>query len=209
VKLVQQQRIIGSILLLLLISFTAYLLIINASPTISSDAEKTPAVSQKLDGLISPQVTPAIESAQTELVSEVDAPAVEAEEPVAKVEQTVDNNTADDAELDKLELLLANSVEKPASVSAAPKPISPTNQSPKVAWVVQLASFSNKDYAQSFVKKLTKLGYSAHISESENKKGIIYRVRLAANPNKAEAEATAKKLTQQLKISPQVLKRQQ
>jgi DedD protein len=179
-QLIKQQRLIGIILLLLLISVLAYWLIINASP---EDEQKNLSSSNQspFNSLVEP-ISQDIE------VLDYDT------------ETKVDPHQPDTHETE--EVLVAEPAVEDTAPAPAPAPAEVTNQSEK--WVIQLGSFSQKKYAEALVVKVKQLGYKP-IVETANKSGkTIYRVRVINYTSKSAAQKIASDIQQKLKISPQV-----
>jgi cell division septation protein DedD len=91
----------------------------------------------------------------------------------------------------------------PAKPTPAAKPVvaTPNASSP---WIIQLASFSVKSYAEAMVSKLSNLGYSAFIEASKVNDKTIYRVRMYADGDKQAAEKLAQTVGKQLQLKAQV-----
>ena len=86
----------------------------------------------------------------------------------------------------------------PEQAEPKPKP-KPAASQPAVAsttgmWAVQLGSFSNKDNAEKLAADLRKQGYAAFLSQLPTDKGLLHRVRIGPQKDRASAEAMASRL---------------
>lgn len=61
-------------------------------------------------------------------------------------------------------------------------------------WAVQLGSFSNKENAEKLAADLRKQGYAAFLSQLTTDKGLLHRVRIGPQKDRASAEAMAGRL---------------
>ena len=181
--LIEQQRLMGAVLLLLIISVISYFLI-SGTQTEDVDTE-----SVKAESTFTSVVQPLTE-ADVEVVDYADETLLDpqnlgsvAEIPDAVVEAPI-------VEIEKKN--------EPSSVESATEVVTPK-------WILQLASFSVKTNAEALVAQLSSLGYKPSLESSATDKGTIYRVRLAPMPNKTTAENLAVELAKKLKLKPQVL----
>ena len=78
----------------------------------------------------------------------------------------------------------------PTAESATPQPAA----SPTGMWAVQLGSFSNKENAEDLAASLRKQGYAAFVSQLQTDNGILHRVRIGPQKDRASAEAMAARL---------------
>ena len=86
---------------------------------------------------------------------------------------------------------------EPEQVPAEPRPEPATTQpaaSSTGMWAVQLGSFSNKDNAEKLAADLRKQGYAAFLSQLTTDKGLLHRVRIGPQKDRASAEAMAARL---------------
>ncbi len=88
---------------------------------------------------------------------------------------------------------------EPEAASATPEPESETTATPPATsttgmWAVQLGSFSNKDNAEKLAADLRKQGYAAFLSQLTTDKGLLHRVRIGPQKDRASAEAMAGRL---------------
>ena len=93
-----------------------------------------------------------------------------------------------------------------AESAAAPAPV-PTQAAPAVAaakplsgWVVQLASLSKKDNALALRARLQQLGYTAFVEEARTSQGLLFRVRVGPELERASAEKMRDRLQEQVKL---------
>jgi DedD protein len=61
-------------------------------------------------------------------------------------------------------------------------------------WAVQLGSFSNKENAEDLAASLRKQGYAAFVSQLQTDSGVLHRVRIGPQKDRASAEAMAARL---------------
>lgn len=98
-----------------------------------------------------------------------------------------------------------------APPAAAPAPVAPAQQvvpsaqpetapKPLSGWVVQLASLSSKDNALALRERLRGLGYTAFVEEIKSAQGVLYRVRVGPELERANAESLRNRLEQQVQI---------
>lgn len=76
----------------------------------------------------------------------------------------------------------------------------PTPASPLSGWVVQVASLSKKDNAMALRERLRQLGYTAFVEEAKTDKGLLFRVRVGPELERASAEQLRDKLETQIKL---------
>lgn len=79
-----------------------------------------------------------------------------------------------------------------AQPETAPKPLS--------GWVVQLASLASKDNAMVLRERLRGHGYTAFVEEIKTPQGVLYRVRVGPELERANAETLRNRLEQQVQI---------
>jgi DedD protein len=179
----QQQRLLGAGLLLLLICGIALYLLnrVHESHQALNDQEEPLAIAS----LVEPNKT------QVEVFSEPDGEAL------------VDPEALGEAAADQgLQTKPASTpVEAKATPPTKPAVAAPNASSP---WLIQLASFSVKSYAEAMVSKLSNLGYSAFIEPSKVNDKTIYRVRMYADGDKQAAEKLAQTVGKQLQLKAQV-----
>ena len=61
-------------------------------------------------------------------------------------------------------------------------------------WAVQLGSFGNRDNADRQAAELRKQGHAAFISQVTTADGVLHRVRIGPQKDRAAAEAVAARL---------------
>ena len=182
--LIEQQRLTGAVLLLLIISVVSYFLI-SGTNTKVNDTE-----SVQIESTFTSVVQPLIED-DVEVVEYADETLLDPHNlsSIASTPaMTVDIEPI--VEQDKLSIPAPTENE---AVSATSK------------WILQLASFSVKTNAEALAEQLSKLGYTPSVESSATDKGMIYRVRLAPLKNKATADNLAVELAKKLNLKPQVL----
>jgi cell division septation protein DedD len=207
----QQQRLLGAGLLLLLICGIALFLLnrVHESHQALNDQEEPLAISS----LVEPNNT------QVEVFSEPDGEALV--DPESLGEAAADQGLQTKLATTPVEKSTAPATQ-PAPVTAAPTDATTTAEAPaavkatpaakpavaapnaKSPWIIQLASFSVKSYAEAMVSKLSDLGYSAFIEASKVNDKTIYRVRMYADGDKQAAEKLAQTVGKQLQLKAQV-----
>jgi DedD protein len=183
----QQQRLLGIVLLVVLITGLALFLLANVDDSTSESAIEEPIV---FDSVIEP-----IE----------DMPEPEIVEPVEEVLVTIGEEKIEIAPTQP-EVLFEPEVVKPSSPI---EPIAPvTSSSEKEMWILQLGSFSVRENAKLLTQQLETMGYKPITEIIQSNGSPIYRVKLSPTDDKVQLESTAKKLTETLKLTPQVMRYQ-
>lgn len=226
---IQQQRLVGAGLLVLLVAVLAYVVLSKVG---QHQSEKTLELPEPIEfsSVIEPieddseamvdadsqQITSAgdadvvVESA--EAASTTPSAPVSAEPDEAnKVTETPDNSA---------QIPSAQPLERPAAQADTPVPEAGSDNpdNPTVVaepnagsvvtgdrWLIQLGSFSVQKNAQSLKTDLEKLGYNPYIENIQTEQGVLYRVRLPAIANRAQADDTAAQIAKQLGIKTQVI----
>jgi len=196
--LIQQQRLIGAVLLVCVFSAVAFYLISNAKhseQTIVEQADETETFVSVIEALSQGDVE--LISDETETLVDPHQLAVKTEVKTDTVE-VITNKASASANIDKVikQDVIASKV--------SPTQNSNTSQS-SPTWFLQLASFSGEKNAQAFQKQVEDLGYDAKIQSSKNDKGTIYRVRIGPNNNKLTLEKASKILNKKLKLKSQII----
>lgn len=92
----------------------------------------------------------------------------------------------------------------PAEVRIGPaaeeKPVAQTTPKPERAWVVQVASFGERNKAEKLRDSLRKAKYTAFVESIKTKTGILYRVRVGPVDQKSKAEELQNRLVSQQKL---------
>ena len=180
--LIQQQRLVGATLLLIIVGVASNFLISSANQAVieTNIVEVEDNFTSTVQPLISETVEVVDYADETLLDPQNISPPI-----IAKLEQSVQ------------QVLTSAPVIK---IVPTPEPV--VNN--VASWIVQLASFSVKANAEALVSQLTELGYSAFI-ENSNNKGVVYRVRLSPVATKDSALTLVTKLKKHLKLQPQIL----
>ncbi len=196
---IQQQRLLGLGLLLLLISVVAFFLISSANENHQADIEDVSKEDESFASLIEPLDEGEAET-ETVLIEQealVDPHKLEQVKSVPKTveKQPVPQQKATDHEPIKTAV---------KSIDPVKKDLSKNTSLP--SWTAQLASFTVKANADALAEKVKSQGYDVEILTSKSGNKTVYRVRLEAETNKASVEQKAARLKNSLKLSPQVLK---
>jgi DedD protein len=90
-------------------------------------------------------------------------------------------------------LTTTNTLEKPVTV--VQDEIERVAGDPSSAWVVQIGSFGDRNNAENEVKDLKEKGFPAFLSRYvNNKKAVLYRVRVGPEKDRSRAEKLAESL---------------
>jgi DedD protein len=208
--LIQQQRLLGAVLLVCLIGVIAWLLLdtveqnqpqpqqeepIAFDSVIEPIAEDVETVAPEQEALVDPEqlgapvpelspapVPPSSSVAETEAPADTEpAPApAPAPEPEPEPEPMPESNVDS----------------KPAPATAT-EPAQPQ-------WVLQVASFTVRKNADDLAAQLRQLGHEPMIETGSSAGKAIYRVRLQPVSNRAALETTAKTLSDKLNLNPQI-----
>ncbi|MDZ7644082.1 MAG: SPOR domain-containing protein [Woeseiaceae bacterium] len=122
-----------------------------------------------------------------------DAPAVEAPAP----EDVPGPPAAVAADSDDSDELPAESPAEPdagAAESTPPPADAPATESTTGMWAVQLGSFAQQDNAERLAASLREAGYAAFLSRLQGANGLLHRVRIGPQKDRASAEAMASRL---------------
>lgn len=119
-----------------------------------------------------------------------------AAEPVAQPEGIADTAAAQSAPPAAEPAAAAEPAPAPAAATAPAEPAA----APQSGWIVQLASLSNKDNAMALRERLRGLGYTAFVEEAKTAKGVLYRVRVGPELERANAEKLRNRLQEQVDL---------
>jgi len=188
--LIQQQRLIGALLLVCFFSGIAYFLMSSAKQTeepIFKSIEPEQAFTSSIEAI----------SDNVEVISD-------------EAEMLIDphNLKSEEAVIDKepipVTAVIQKEVEKEVAI-AVPVQVK-SNITKSDSWFLQLASFSVKKNAQALQKQVSSLGYSAKVQASEGSKGTVYRVRIGPDNSKPALEKTSLVLNKKLGLKSQIVK---
>ncbi|WP_292756021.1 SPOR domain-containing protein [Methylophaga sp. UBA2689] len=222
----QQQRLIGTLLLVFFIAVLAYIVLSKVSQTESGrqEVEEEPI---QFSSVIEPLQEEADDDSELETASS-------APEAFVEIDPEITGNTAPqlpDAFVTEPVTPEPETI-APAPVPEAPKPV-PTPKAPepepaaetpapKVSkpepkpeltsapaetnsrWILQLGSFSLEANAISRKTQLEELGYQPMIEQTRSGGTVIYRVRLQPSADRSALEKTAESIRNQLNINTQV-----
>ncbi len=221
----QQQRLIGTLLLVFFIAVLAYIVLSKVSQTESGrqEVEEEPI---QFSSVIEPLQEKAGDDSELEAASS-------APEAFVDIDPEVPGNTpqlSDDfvsepvtPEPETVAPAPVPEVPKPALAPKAPEPeLAAEAAAPKVSkpepktestsapaeansrWILQLGSFSLEANAISRKKQLEELGYKPTIEQTRSGGTVIYRVRLQPSADRSDLEKTAESIRNQLNINTQV-----
>jgi len=185
--LIQQQRLIGALLLVCMFSGIAYFLMSNANQTeepILKPIKPEQAFTSSIEAI----------SDDIEVISD-------------ESETLIDphNLKSEKIETDKepVAAVIQKDVKKELPITAVPEKSVVTSTD---SWFLQLASFSVKKNAQALQKQVSSLGYTANIQSGVGDKGTIYRVRIGPDNSKPTLEKASLILNDKLELKSQIVK---
>lgn len=220
----QQQRLIGTLLLVFFIAVLAYIVLSKVSQTESGrqEVEEDPI---QFSSVIEPLQEKADDDSDLET-------AMSSSEAFVDIDPKVKDNTAPQLPDAFVSEPVTPETVAPAPVPEAPKPApapkapepepvveaptpkiskpeAKTESTPAPAeansrWILQLGSFSLEANAISRKKQLEELGYKPTIEQSRSGGTVIYRVRLQPSADRSALEKTAESIRNQLNINTQV-----
>lgn len=205
-----KQRVIGAIVLVALAVIFVPMLFESPEDELGPVGSNLPAepdsvVRDRIEPLTLPEPPAELESApQVVLEEPADPSAANADaaidaangaaEPVAQPEGTADTAAAQSAPPAAEPVPAAEPAPAPAAAPAEPA------AAPQSGWIVQLASLSNKDNAMALRERLRGLGYTAFVEETKTAKGVLYRVRVGPELERANAEKLRNRLQEQVDL---------
>jgi DedD protein len=182
-----KQRIVGAIVLVALgVIFIPIILNqeTEESPIRGTNIPVKPATLQELADQQPPAIPaePVIDTNRPRLVDEHTPP----------VEQT-------DASSDRQDTTGIKDTPSKKS-TPAPTPVETPKTTKQRAWVVQVASFSERSKALKLRDRLRKSGYTAFVESVSMSKGTLYRVRVGPVVKREKADSLRKKIIKEFKI---------
>lgn len=199
---VQQQRIIGAILLLTMIAGIAFFLMFNASNPDTTSVEIAAKPEKELEYS---SVVEAIPEGDIEVIPDDDGEFHIVLDSPEEIELT-ENVAVEDSNLDKGKQnnSLASLEVELSKASATPK----DNTTNKVLWMLQVGSFSVYENALKLKSKLKLAGYESYIEPVKTGSGSrIYRVRIGPDANKNSLEKAASKLKSRYQLQSQIIQK--
>lgn len=213
-----KQRVIGAVVLVALAVIFVPMLLEQPEDELGPVGSNLPdqpeqIVRDRVEPLILPEPPQESEPAQVVL----DAPAADAGAPVETPPQAepVSPTAAEppaesepapaQAATPAVPTTPAEPVAPPAAVPApAPAPAAASPQTtpaqPLSGWVVQLASLASKANALALQERLRGLGYTAFVEEAKTAQGVLFRVRVGPELERANAEQLRNRLEQQVQL---------
>jgi len=221
-----KQRIIGAAILLFVLAVIAILLISHADkemgPTIVVSEPSSVFSDSKLDDIGGVEVLQFQQEAEVEPVYE---DLEQKKEPLAAPEVLIEeantkSSVGSEPSIIKPEVIPV--IDKVETNPVVPKSELPTkavseqktveqSKTKMVAkatgkgWIIQLASFGQKNNAEQLRDKAKKLGYNVKIETGRKGDQQIYRVRIGPEYERSNVDKLVAELTSALKVSPQVL----
>lgn len=204
--LIQQQRLLGAVLLVCLIGVIAWFLLDTVEQNQPAQAKEEPI---SFDSVIEPiaEDMEMVEPAPEALVDPEGLSASEGKsETVAEKDTVVASKPETDTEP-------APEAEPKAAVEPEPQTEATDSTASQAAitstakpqWVLQLASFSVRENAVALSSQLKQMGYDPMIETISSAGTLIYRVRLQPVSDRIKLQQTAQTLSQKLKLNAQIL----
>lgn len=212
--LIQQQRLLGAVLLVCLIGVIAWFLLDKVEQNQPQPQQEEPIT---FDSVIEPiaEQGEVVEMPEEKLVDphgleqQATKPEPEIVASEAVTTETAAEKQPEPAEQPPLQepATVAKPEPTPQTVTETPTAPTPTANAEPM-WVLQLASFSVRENADSLAKQLKDMGYKPMIESTSNAGTQIYRVRLQPVADRAKLEQTAQTLNKKLKLNTQILQHQ-
>jgi len=192
---IQQQRLIGALLLVCVFSGVAYFLMSSAKQSEEKPIDLTPGVEQ-YDFTSSIEV---LSEGDIEVIGD-DTEALVDPNNLEAIETALDTSKKE---------ALAPVVENiKDNVLITPPPVAKQeSENVSDSWFLQLASFSIEKNAQALKKQTIALGYDAKIHATDSPKGKIYRVRIGPNDSKPMLQKTSSILNKKLGLKSQIVQK--
>ena len=218
----QQQRLIGTLLLVFFIAVLAYIVLSKVSQTESGrqvQEEEPIQFSSVIEALQEETDDESLMGDETSLAEEafVDIGSADTENiPQSSVsdkpvETESSTETTPEPEIISEKPAPAPKPE-PEPVAETPEPSPPPVSQPEPStsadsasrWILQLGSFSVEANATSLKKQLEDIGYKPMIEQTRSGDTVIYRVRLQPDADRATLERTAASIREQLNLNTQI-----
>ena len=186
---IQQQRLIGALLLVSIFSGIAYFLMSSANQTeevITNPSELEQDFTSSIDVISDGD----IEVISSESEALIDPHNLKSEEVITLIHK------------ETAKPVIPKEIEKEIAVSEFQESSTPSADS----WFLQLASFSIEKNAQGLQKQVSLLGYTANIQSSIGEKGTIYRVRIGPENSRLTLEKISLILNKELELKSQIIK---
>ncbi len=218
--LIQQQRLLGAVLLVCLIGVIAWFLLDTVEQNQPEQPQEEPIA---FDSVIEPipEDVEVFEPVEETLVDPESLTQAEADTKPQQTDTSEPANSMSTAPetLSKSEPApttgpdTAATESKPepdkqtepvsAPQTAEEKPVAPSTAEPQ--WVLQLASFSVRKNADALSDQLKQMGYDPMIETISSAGTLIYRVRLQPVTDRIKLQQTAQTLSDKLKLNAQIL----
>ncbi len=219
--LIQQQRLLGAVLLVCLIGVIAWFLLDKVEQNQPAKPQQEPIA---FDSVIEPipEDIEVVEPAEEAMVdpqglSQQDAgtDSKPIDEKQHATDGSIESETMSASETEPAPDLTTAQEQKPEPESE-PQPIAKSqkeaprqDQSQPDAvepqWVLQLASFSVRENADALSTQLKQMGYDPMIETISSAGTLIYRVRLQPVTDRIKLQQTAETLSNKLKLNAQIL----
>ena len=213
--LIQQQRLLGAVLLVCLIGVIAWFLLDTVEKNQPEQPQEEPIA---FDSVIEPipDDVEVIEPTEEALVDPqgLSEPAslTDSQDASAAAPQATSPQSSPPAPEPEQKAETKPAPAPEPEVEAKPEPVKATQDNRPAAtstaepqWVLQLASFSVRDNADALSNQLKQMGYDPMIETISNAGTLIYRVRLQPVTDRIKLQQTAERLSDKLKLNAQIL----
>lgn len=209
-----KQRVIGAVVLVALAVIFVPMLLEQPEDELGPVGSNLPdkpdqIVRDRVEPLILPEPPEQSEPAQVVL----DAPSADAAAPAGTPPSEPVTPPAEVAPAESApapEPAIPTTPAEPVAPPAAAAPAAPapapaaqpqtTPAQPLSGWVVQLASLASKDNALALQERLRGMGYTAFVEEAKTAQGVLFRVRVGPELERANAEKLRDRLDQQVQL---------
>lgn len=193
--LIQQQRIVGTILLASAIAAVAAFLIINTKKVDVVDSHDNIQIfSGEIDDILKPELQVIDTTSKVEPSTATKVKVDEEKSTTNKFESVVE------------EIPDKSSTEKQVIAQQESSTENLENNASQL-WFLQVASFSIKAGAKAIQKQVNALGYKAKIHKSSETSPTLYRVRIGPESNKENLDDIAVILNQKLGLKSQLIRK--
>jgi len=215
--LIQQQRLLGAVLLVCLIGVIAWFLLDTVEQNQPAQPQEEPIA---FDSVIEPipedvDIVEPVEEAMLDPQGLSQSEAQVESQPITEAEKASSAPAKPEIQPEPAPKPEPKPAPAPEPAPAPqPKPVTeqqklesqPAESStaePK--WVLQLASFSVRENADALSSQLKQMGYDPMIETISSAGTLIYRVRLQPVTDRIKLQQTAQTLSQKLKLNAQIL----
>ena len=208
---VLRQRLVGTLLVMLVIIASAFLLVKNANDKADvQNAQIVPKINPKIeiidDNVFVDELEKLIDPHNMGNIISLEVEGLGSKESIIKRAPPKSQNlTTKKPIIEKVQASIGK-VAKPTKETA---PISKLKKKKtnKPEWLIQLASFSVRGKAQALKVKVKALGYKSSIVPIKNSEGrTFYRLRVGPESDEKIVNSIVSKVKRHLKLTPQIIK---